>query len=134
MKISIQYNKTGFIPSCGCIHATVWMHPEDANKTHREKSRWEILKNAMSYFKQNVESTLHETIAVRPLFFSLKKYLSKMNKICRTLPEKQGRTHKWHSLMDSYTWRASVGRLARTYLYLLCEDKVLFEWTVGGNG
>ena len=31
--------KKGFIPSCGCVDTTVWMHHMDANKTHGEKAR-----------------------------------------------------------------------------------------------
>ena len=31
-------NKTGFLPSCGCVHATVWMHHVNANKTHWKSS------------------------------------------------------------------------------------------------
>ena len=39
----------------------------DADKTHIEKARWELHKNAMSYIEQILEATLHETAAVRPL-------------------------------------------------------------------
>ena len=43
------------------------MHKVDADKTHREKSRWELHKNATSYIEQILEAALHETTAVRPL-------------------------------------------------------------------
>ena len=36
--------------------------------------------------------------------------------------EKQGRTHKWCTLMDPTHGRAKTGRPARTYIQQLCED------------
>ena len=63
-------------------------------KTHGEKARGELQKNATSYFEQILEATPHETKAVRPLTSHLKNRSSKMKKICRTLLEKQRRTHK----------------------------------------
>ena len=35
---------------------------------------------------------------------NLKNHPSKMNKTCRTLLEKQGQTHKWHSSIDLNIW------------------------------
>ena len=31
---------------CIYVHTTIWMHHIDSNKTHREKSWWELCKNA----------------------------------------------------------------------------------------
>ena len=45
-----------------------------------------------------------------------------MNQTCRTLLEKQGRTHKRCTLMDPHTWPCKAGRPARTYIQQLCED------------
>ena len=38
---SFGWNKTGFLPSCGCVSTTVWLYHRDANETHREKARQE---------------------------------------------------------------------------------------------
>ena len=65
----------------------------EANETHREKSRWELHKNATIYFEQILEATPHET-DVRSLTSYLKKHPSKTKKTSGTLLEKQGRTHK----------------------------------------
>ena len=46
-------NKTGFLPSCGCVRITVWMHHLDANETHGEKARWELHKNASSVLNKS---------------------------------------------------------------------------------
>ena len=51
------------------------------------------------------------------LISHLKNHLSKTNKTFRTLLEKQGWTHKWHSLMDTLHRLASVCQSARTYLH-----------------
>ena len=46
-------------------------------------------KNVASYIEQILEATPNETSAVQPLTSHLKNFLSKMNKTCRTLLEKQ---------------------------------------------
>ena len=81
---------TGFIPSCGCINTTVWMHHIDTNKTHWEKVKWELHKNTTSYLEQILGATYHETAAVRPLASHLKNHPSKTNKICGTQLEEEG--------------------------------------------
>ena len=43
------------------------MHHMDADKTHREKARRELHKNATSYIEQILEATPHETTPVRLL-------------------------------------------------------------------
>ena len=61
----------GFLPSSGCITSTLWMHHMDADKTHREKTRWELQENATSYIEQILEATSHETRTVWPLTSNL---------------------------------------------------------------
>ena len=100
----IQWNKMGFLPGCGYVSTTVWMHHMDTNKAHGEKARWELHKNAISYFEQILETIPHETTAVWPLTSHLKNHPRKTNKTCGTLMEKQGQTHKWHSSMNPYLW------------------------------
>ena len=39
-------DKIGFLPSSGCVLITIWMHHIDANKTLREKVRWELHNDA----------------------------------------------------------------------------------------
>ena len=41
---------------------------------------------------------------IRPLTFHLTNHPSNTNKTWATLMEKQGRTHKWCSSMDPFTW------------------------------
>ena len=48
------------------------MHHIDANKTHAEKTRWELYKYATGYFEQILEVTPDETTAVQPLTSYLK--------------------------------------------------------------
>ena len=57
----------------------------------------------MSYFEQIREATPQETAALLQFASHLKNHPSTTNKICETLLEKQGRTHKWRSSMDLYT-------------------------------
>ena len=54
------FNKTRLLPKCGCINTTVWMHHIDAYKTHREKARWELHKNATSYLEHILEAATHK--------------------------------------------------------------------------
>ena len=75
-------NKTGFLPSWGCVGTIVWMPHLDANETHREKARWKLRKNAMCCFEQILKATPYKTKSVRPLTFYL---TNKTNKTCWTL-------------------------------------------------
>ena len=101
---SIQVNKMGFLPNCGCVTNTVWMYNMDSNNMHREKARFELHKNDTSYREHILEATLYETTSVWPLTSHLSNHPSRTNKTCRTLLEKQGRTYKWRSSMNPYTW------------------------------
>ena len=47
------------------------MHHVDTDKTYWEKVRRELRKNAISYIKQILEASPHETTAVRPLISHL---------------------------------------------------------------
>ena len=49
------------------------MHHKDASKTHGEKARWVLYKNAMCCFEQILEITPHEMAAIQPLTSYLKK-------------------------------------------------------------
>ena len=52
------------------------MHQMDADKTHREKTRWELHQNV----EQILEATLHKTASFQPLVTHLTNHSSKMNK------------------------------------------------------
>ena len=71
---TIQLNNTVAVSVllCGCTAL-------DGNKMHRENARWELHKNATSYFEQILEATPYETTAVWPLIFYLKNHPNKMN-------------------------------------------------------
>ena len=93
----------GFLPICCYVHTTIWMHRVDANKTRREKARWEQQKNAARYSEQILEATPNKTTAVQPLAFHLTNDPRMTNKTCCALTEKQdglsakfsyGRFHK----------------------------------------
>ena len=85
----------------------------DSNKTHGEKARWELHKNATSYFEEILEATLHKIAAVQPLAIS--ENIQVRQTICRTLLEKQGQILKRHFSIDPYHGRTSVGQPVRSY-------------------
>ena len=76
----------------------------DSNKTAGEEARRQLHKNAASNLEQVLAATPHKTPTVRPPASYHENYSSKTNQTCRTLLEKQGRTHKWCTLMDPHTW------------------------------
>ena len=98
----------------------------------------QLHKNAASNLEQVLAATTHKTPTVRPPASSL------TNQTCRTLLEKQGRTHKCWTRMDPTHGRAKAGRPARTYIQQLCEDTgccpdvvqktYLRRWTIGKSG
>ena len=75
----------------------------DANKTTGEEARRQLHKNATCNLKQVLAATPHKTPTVRPPAPYHENYSSKTNQTCRTLLEKQGRTHKRSTLMDPHT-------------------------------
>ena len=112
----IWWNKAGVLPSCSYFHITIWVHHIDANKTHWEKANWELHKNATCYFEQILEAIPCKTEAVRSPISHLTNHPSKTNKIYGALLEKQGWTHKWCSLIDSYIWTYQCSRTSKDLL------------------
>ena len=55
-----------FFPSSGCVISATWMYHMDTDEEYREKARWEMHKNAMSYIEQILEATSHKKAAVQP--------------------------------------------------------------------
>ena len=92
------------------------MHNMDSNKTAGEEARRQLHKNAASNLEQVLAATPHKTPTVRPPASYHENYSSKTNQTCRTLLEKQGRTHKWWTLMDPHTW-PSKGRTTSTNIH-----------------
>ena len=90
-----------FLPSCNCVHTTIWMNHIDTKKTFSKKSRWELDKNFACCLEQVLGVVLHKTASVQPFASHNINHPSKTNKTCRAQLEKQGRTH--NSLMDSCT-------------------------------
>ena len=88
----------------GCVSTTVQMHLVDANKTHWEKTRWELHKNTTSYFEQILRATSHKTAGAWSHTSHLTNRPSKTNMTCGTLLEKQEWIHKCHSSMEPFTW------------------------------
>ena len=95
------------------------MHHVDVNKMKREKARWELYQNATNFGAQIQEATLHKTTALQPHTSHLTNHLSKKNKTCRTLLEKQGPIHT-----DVLLWTPHIDvpvlAAARSYLHQLC--------------
>ena len=59
-----QLYKEEKFSSSGSDNSTVWMHYMATDKTHKEKARQELHKNAMSHIEQMPKATPHKTIAV----------------------------------------------------------------------
>ena len=51
--------KWNFFQVCSFVNTTVWMHHIDTRKSHWEKARWELHKNAACCFEQILEATTH---------------------------------------------------------------------------
>ena len=45
---------------CGCINTIIWMHPMKDNKTHLEKDKLELQKNAKRCFEQLLKVTFSQ--------------------------------------------------------------------------
>ena len=113
----------GFLPYCSCVNTTIWMHNRNADKTHREKPRWEQNKKAVCCLEQIEHVTPHKTAAVRSPASHLTNYPSKTNKICRTLLVMYRLTNEWRFLMNSYL-ETYQGWPPRKYIYnQICADR-----------
>ena len=120
-KSDLYDKKWDFLTSSSRINTHLCINDIDAKETLRENARWELHKNDSSYIKQILETTPHNTRAVRPFTSSLWNHPSKVNKTCETLLEKQRQMYKRHSPIDSYTqmcqcWSTSKN-LPTTALY-----------------
>ena len=100
----IQWNKMWFLPSCVCV----WIHYMDTNKIHKEKARWELLKNTEYYLEQKLETTPHKMAAVRPPTSHLTNHLRK---------NKQN--------MQGTTEEVRMNSLAMFYIFLPMHTPVL---------
>ena len=69
-----------------------------------------------------LEATPHKTVVVRPPTSHLENHPNKTNKICGALLKKQGRTHKWHSLMDLFTWTCQCWLISKNLHTCNFED------------
>ena len=75
-------------------------------------TQYSIVKNAMNYFEQILETTPHKTTAI---LWPLASYPSKTNKTRRALLKKQGQTREWHSSMDPNTWICQCWPISKNY-------------------
>ena len=91
------------------VHTTVWMHHMNANKTYREKMRWELHKNAMYCLQQILKVTSPLTVTVQPPASYLTNYLE----------------HCWRSkdklISNVHLWtpahrQTNVGQLTKTFI------------------
>ena len=62
-----------------------WMPHWVADKRQRERARWELHKNAISYLELILEAAAHETVALQTLTPCLKNYQNKTDKTCGNL-------------------------------------------------
>ena len=61
-RLSIRWNKIGFLPSGGCVNTLIWMQHMDADKTYMEKA----LEFYELYWKK--KTTLRQHRAKQQLF------------------------------------------------------------------
>ena len=66
-----------FLPNCGYVWTTVWMHHLDAWR----KNLMGTTQNAMCYFEQILEAATHKTAAVSPLASHHTNHPSKLNTV-----------------------------------------------------
>ena len=92
----------------------------DVDWAFREKAWRQSQKNATSCIKKSWKQhpTKQQLYGYRP---PISKTIQ-VRRICWTLLQKSGRTHKWRSPWTSSHGLASVGWPARTYLHQLCAD------------
>ena len=89
----------------------------DSIEMPREKARWELHKNAGSYFEQILEAAPYQTITVWPLTSYITSHPNKMSKT------------SWRSknelIINSLQWTHTHGHIrivqrAETYIHQLC--------------
>ena len=100
---SLWWNKTEFLPKCGCVDTTVWMYCLYTDETNWEKARLELHKTAVCCLEQILGVVAYKTAAVRPLTSHPTNHPNKTSKTYWALLLRRGRTHKRCSLMNSYT-------------------------------
>ena len=61
-----------FLPVCGCVSTTVWMHHLDANEMHGEKAGWELHKNA-TWFWTTLGSNTAQSSSCAAIYLSSHK-------------------------------------------------------------
>ena len=83
----------GILPNCSSVSTTVWLHHLNLQKTLREKSRWELNKDAVYCFEQIQEASPYKTAAIRPLVSNLTYDPNKTRKICKTSSAREARTN-----------------------------------------
>ena len=108
-------NKRGFLPGCGCVSTTVWVHHTDAIKTQREKTRWE-LHNPSCCSEQNLEAALHKIVVIWP----------HASHLTNSPNNTRHAGHCWRGrdelISDVFLWTPTHGLLAKTYIHQLCAD------------
>ena len=112
-------NKTPWNKIIQSLTSYLKNHSNKTNKTHGEKARWELHKNATCCFEPVLEATPHGTTVIWSLTSHLKNHYNKTNKTCGTQLEIQGSTHL---LKVPTNGPASVGQLAIIFLHLVCTD------------
>ena len=120
-------------PRWNCVNTSVWIYHSGTKKMHREKTRWELHKNATCIqVKKCTPGTVIETTRKSwatfwvPLSYGLVPHLSK-------------KLSKFPFYKRLRYGRTSVGRHARTYIiYMWRVDVVLRiyrkQWIRGTDG
>ena len=94
----------GFLSSCAYVNTTVRMHCLNTNETLGEKAGWEPHIFATCCLEKILKVAPNKIAAVGQLNCHLTHHPSQKNQICMAVLEKQGRTHKRSSFVDSYVW------------------------------
>ena len=64
----------GYLPCCGCVNTTVWMHNVGINNIFGEEARLDLHKNATCCLEQTLEETPNKIVALQPPTSHLKNY------------------------------------------------------------
>ena len=116
-----------FLPSYCYVNTNVWMHHIDANKTHREKARWE-LQRMLELFWINLGSNTSQNNNCTVTYLSSLNHPSKTNKTSVTLLEKQGRTWELIFLLRTFVLILVVFFLFFSLRFSQISPLAFFRW------
>ena len=112
----------GYLPSCSYVPTDKWMHHTNTNKTHTEKARWKLNKNAACCLAQILIPTRQKTAAVRPPNSLLRKHSIKTKKYMVHCLKSKVLLISNVDLWNFAHGRVSMSRPEKMYSYKLSAD------------